>query len=85
MGEGVEEGVEAVTLRTDRGDVLTHYHAVPGATAGVIWVGGAGGGRRARRAAFTRRPAGAFRGGELPACGFTTACPTTWRTASSIR
>lgn len=34
----------AVLLRTDDGDVETRYHAVKGARAGVVWVGGAGGG-----------------------------------------
>ncbi|HEU4754035.1 MAG TPA: alpha/beta hydrolase [Armatimonadota bacterium] len=37
-------GVEEVTLRTDRGEIVCRYHPAPGAVAGVVWVGGAGGG-----------------------------------------
>ncbi len=43
-GEGTAEGFETVTLHTSRGDVETRYYAAPGATAGAIFVGGAGGG-----------------------------------------
>jgi alpha/beta superfamily hydrolase len=41
-----EEQVQAVTLSTERGDAIARYHAPINATtdAGVLWVGGAGGG-----------------------------------------
>jgi alpha-beta hydrolase superfamily lysophospholipase len=39
-----EAGVQAIVLRTDRGDIETRYHPATAATAGVVWVGGAGGG-----------------------------------------
>lgn len=42
--EPVADEESAVTLRTDRGDIMTRYHPVAGGTAGVVWVGGAGGG-----------------------------------------
>jgi hypothetical protein len=42
--EPLDDGVERVVLRTNGGDIETRYHAVPGAAAGVVWVGGAGGG-----------------------------------------
>ena len=38
------DGYETVTLDTDRGAVETRYYPAPGATAGAIFVGGAGGG-----------------------------------------
>jgi len=40
----LENGVQALTLRTDRGEIDARYHPSPGATTGVVWVGGAGGG-----------------------------------------
>jgi uncharacterized protein len=38
------EGVVPLTLDTDRGEIRALYHPASGATAGVVWVGGAGGG-----------------------------------------
>lgn len=34
----------SVTLATNRGDIVTRYHPAAPGTAGVVWVGGAGGG-----------------------------------------
>jgi alpha-beta hydrolase superfamily lysophospholipase len=42
--EPLEEGIEAVFLQTNQGEIVTRYHPAPGAEAGVVWVGGAGGG-----------------------------------------
>lgn len=42
--ELLEGGVLALELETDDGTMLARYHPVPGATEGVVWVGGAGGG-----------------------------------------
>lgn len=42
--EAAEDGVERVLLSTNRGEIETRYHAAAGASAGVVWVGGAGGG-----------------------------------------
>ena len=43
-GECTDEGFEPVTLATTRGNVETRYYPAEGATAGAVFVGGAGGG-----------------------------------------
>src|SRR5690348_12926434 len=40
----LEPGIEEWLLETNRGAIVTRYHPVEGARAGVVWVGGAGGG-----------------------------------------
>jgi alpha/beta superfamily hydrolase len=44
LARDVEPGVRALLLRTGDGDIEVRHHLVERATAGVIWVGGAGGG-----------------------------------------
>ena len=43
-GEPSGEGFEPVSLLTSRGEIAARYYAAPGATAGAVFVGGAGGG-----------------------------------------
>jgi alpha/beta superfamily hydrolase len=43
-GDREAEGFEPVTLLTSLGEIATRYYAAPGAAAGTIFVGGAGGG-----------------------------------------
>ena len=40
----LEEGYQPVRLHTDRGEVLGRFYGSLGATRGVVWVGGIGGG-----------------------------------------
>lgn len=42
--KGIEDGYHRRVIRTDRGPVETRLYQAPGATAGVICVGGVGGG-----------------------------------------
>jgi uncharacterized protein len=42
--EPLENDVRQVIFQTDRGHIMARYHPAPGAEAGVVWVGGAGGG-----------------------------------------
>jgi alpha/beta superfamily hydrolase len=43
-GDREDEGFEPVSLLTSRGEIATRYYAAPGANAGAVVVGGAGGG-----------------------------------------
>jgi alpha-beta hydrolase superfamily lysophospholipase len=40
----IVDGIEELVLHTDAGDIPCRLHPAPGGTAGVVWVGGAGGG-----------------------------------------
>ncbi len=41
---GATDGVEALTLHTNAGDITARLHPAPAGSAAVVWVGGSGGG-----------------------------------------
>src|SRR5215813_3519934 len=62
---GTAEGLEDVRIQTDQGTIAGRFHAADTATAGIVWVAGAGGGLEGPAGGMYPRLAGRLVAGEL--------------------